>query len=353
MHLQSIESIVSVCIPVYNGDAYLKETLESIAQQTYENIEIIIVDDNSVDGSSNIIRTFQHSKFSVIKYKNSKNLGLLGNWKKCVELSSGEWIKFVFQDDILEKKCIEELVLTAQKTRMQLVLGNKEYFYSGDVSKKTKKTYKYIHDVNRKFIGKFEYLSPMHVSYFLIRHIFCNFIGEPSCFLIHRQLMYKYGDYNPNLIQLLDYDYYARIAVNEGLACSHHAFIYFRVHGNSETLRNVAENIFRAERLDKIIMLYTIINDNAYKKFIDYSKDLLYFDYIRTLLVLRSKKAYSIILRSNNNLLISQWADLISRYPPIVNCLDECFFKHAIIYYFCKIWMFFIDVYKKITSWCK
>ncbi len=98
---------VSVCIPVFNGKAYLRECIQSILAQTYTDFELVVVNDASTDNSEKIIQSFSDPR---IKYHtNERNLGLVGNWNRCLQLASGEYICIFHQDDImlpgnLEKK---------------------------------------------------------------------------------------------------------------------------------------------------------------------------------------------------------------------------------------------------------
>ena len=92
--------LVSICIPTYNGEKYLKECLDSCIDQTFKSYEIIICDDCSSDGTIKIIEEYAKIFPQIILFQNDGNLGLVGNWNRCIHHSNGEWIKFVFQDDI-------------------------------------------------------------------------------------------------------------------------------------------------------------------------------------------------------------------------------------------------------------
>ena len=328
--------IISICIPVYNGEKYLSETLTAIANQTYENIEIIIVDDNSTDNSKDIIQDFTHSIFRLIKIRNHDNLGLLSNWKKCVDLANGDWIKFVFQDDVLEKDCVKEMILTAQRTGKHLICGHKTYFFSEEIKVRTIISYKYIEYTNKAFTNNKENIEPLHFYDFFIRNLSRNFLGEPSCFLINKKLIERYGDFNKNLIQLLDYELYARISANEGLAYSKNAHIKFRVHNNSETFRNRGLKQLRSSRLDQIIFLYTILNNKNYINFLSHSREALHFNYIEALLANHLKKAHSIISKSKEAEITSQWNETASACPNITDYLSNFHIKDIMIITFCK-----------------
>ncbi|HLJ75313.1 MAG TPA: glycosyltransferase family 2 protein, partial [Thermoanaerobaculia bacterium] len=91
---------VSICLPTYNGSRYLRECLASALAQTHGDFELVVVDDRSTDETMDIIRDVAHADSRVRVFENDANLGLVGNWNRCIELSSAPWIKFVFQDDL-------------------------------------------------------------------------------------------------------------------------------------------------------------------------------------------------------------------------------------------------------------
>jgi len=92
--------IVSVAIATHNGERYLAEQLDSILSQTYSNLEIVIVDDDSVDNTLNIIKNYQE-KFSNIKLiKNIINLGVVKSFELAINNCNGEFIVLADQDDV-------------------------------------------------------------------------------------------------------------------------------------------------------------------------------------------------------------------------------------------------------------
>ena len=74
--------LVSVCIPAYNNEEYIAQTINNILGQSYKNIELIIVDDNSMDNTLDVIKSFTDKRIKV--YKNESNLGMAGNWNRCL-----------------------------------------------------------------------------------------------------------------------------------------------------------------------------------------------------------------------------------------------------------------------------
>ncbi len=93
---------VSILIPLYNAESYISETLDSCLQQTYKNIEIIIVDDTSTDASLSIVKMYE-DKHSFIKVYTQKNSGAATARNKAFEMSTGKYIQYLDADDLLDK----------------------------------------------------------------------------------------------------------------------------------------------------------------------------------------------------------------------------------------------------------
>ncbi|MBU7538082.1 glycosyltransferase family 2 protein [Leuconostoc lactis] len=113
--------LVSVILPVYNGEKYLEETLRSVQNQTYENLEILIVDDGSTDKTSQIVESFQKED-NRIKYIFQRNQGPAEAKNRGIQLFTGKYAIFLDSDDLLEKKAISEMVSVALKNSADLVV---------------------------------------------------------------------------------------------------------------------------------------------------------------------------------------------------------------------------------------
>jgi len=99
---------VSILIPVYNRESLIAETLNSAIKQTYSNTEIIVVDNNSTDGTFNILKKFS-KKYSKVKiFRNKENMGPVKNWRKCIKHATGEYAKILWSDDLIDEKFIEK-----------------------------------------------------------------------------------------------------------------------------------------------------------------------------------------------------------------------------------------------------
>ncbi|MBT8582090.1 glycosyltransferase family 2 protein [Polynucleobacter paneuropaeus] len=102
--------LVSVLIPTFNSEKYIEQCVESVLNQTYRNIEIIINDNNSDDKTSKIIKSYLLNSNKIHFEVNKKNIGPVLNWHKCVERATGEYAILLFSDDMLAPDCLQKLV---------------------------------------------------------------------------------------------------------------------------------------------------------------------------------------------------------------------------------------------------
>lgn len=113
--MRNEKPLVSIGIPVYNGENYLRDCLTSVCSQTYDNLEIIICDNASSDATKEICEEFVLKDSRIKYYRNKENLGAAPNYNKAFLLSSGKYFKWQAHDDIIEKKLIEKCVEVAEK----------------------------------------------------------------------------------------------------------------------------------------------------------------------------------------------------------------------------------------------
>lgn len=100
---------ISIILPVYNGEKYLAECLDSLIEQSYNNFEVLMVDDCSTDSSASILRRYE-LKDARFKYlRNSKNMGLSFSRNKGIESSAGSFLFFIDADDTLSTNCLKLL----------------------------------------------------------------------------------------------------------------------------------------------------------------------------------------------------------------------------------------------------
>ena len=102
-------TLVSICIPTYNNARFLRESLDSIVNQTYSNKEIIVSDNASTDETKKIVKEYVE-KYKIKYYRNEKNIGGEANFTRCIELANGELIAIYHSDDIYDKEIITRQV---------------------------------------------------------------------------------------------------------------------------------------------------------------------------------------------------------------------------------------------------
>jgi glycosyltransferase involved in cell wall biosynthesis len=103
-------------MPVYNGELYLREAMDSVLAQTFQNFEFLIIDDGSTDASANIVRSYKDSRIRL--EHNGKNLGLIATLNKGLELARGEYVARMDCDDISlpERLAVQARVMDENKS---------------------------------------------------------------------------------------------------------------------------------------------------------------------------------------------------------------------------------------------
>ena len=113
---------VSVIVPIYNAEKYLKQCLDSIQCQTLKDIEVILIDDGSTDGSSKIAKAYLSDNRFTYYYK--ENEGLAAARADGIERASGEYLGFIDSDDWIEPDMYEKMYKAAKSNDSDIVFCN-------------------------------------------------------------------------------------------------------------------------------------------------------------------------------------------------------------------------------------
>jgi glycosyltransferase involved in cell wall biosynthesis len=105
-----IPGLVSILVPVYNRERYIVDCVRSAQAQTYEAIEIVIVDNRSDDGTWALCEQLAAEDPRVRVFRNESNIGPVRNWQRCAQMARGEFTKVLFSDDLLKPDCVERMV---------------------------------------------------------------------------------------------------------------------------------------------------------------------------------------------------------------------------------------------------
>lgn len=118
---------VSVIVPIYNTEKFLRKCIESIVNQTLEEIEIILINDGSTDNSHIICEEYSRKYPKKIRYINNKNIGCSATRNLGISLAKGEYIAFVDSDDYIEQEMYQEMYEKAKKENLDIVVCGINY----------------------------------------------------------------------------------------------------------------------------------------------------------------------------------------------------------------------------------
>lgn len=120
---------ISIIMCVYNTEKYIEKAIDSVLNQTYSNLELIIVDDNSSDSSNKIIRKKMKKDNRIILIENEKNRGLSYSRNKGLEVSTGEYIGYIDSDDYISVDFYEKLLMSIKKEKSDLAIADIKVVY--------------------------------------------------------------------------------------------------------------------------------------------------------------------------------------------------------------------------------
>ena len=148
--------LVSILIPVYNRELMIEECINSALNQTYKNIEIIVVDNDSNDNTYQICKHLA-SKYKEIKlHKNVSNIGPVKNWKKAIDLAKGRYAKILFSDDIIFPEFIEKTI--------ELINNDTAFVFSSVLSGPTIDNSKLLYHYPKKKLSENYFSSDFYIK---------------------------------------------------------------------------------------------------------------------------------------------------------------------------------------------
>ena len=210
----------SVVIPLYNKELSIKNTIQSVLNQSYQNFEILIINDGSVDGSVDIVKNIKDERIRLI---HQNNQGVSSARNKGIQEAKYEWIAFLDGDDLWESNHLEEIL-----KMMRVYPDNKVYVTSFNYSDK-RKMFKYERN-NRIF---------------KIDNYFEEAIKEEliwtSIIVVHKECFNEVGLFNINFNRGEDLDLWARLAKKFTIIKSSDVTAIYRVDAENRT--NLSKNL--------------------------------------------------------------------------------------------------------------
>ncbi len=257
-------SRVSICVPTYNGARYLKACLSSALAQSFPDFELLVVDDCSTDDSVAIAKDIAKNDPRVRIETGVRNVGMVNNWNRAIELAGGEWIKFLFQDDVLAPTCVEALLARAETHKSLFSACFRNFLVEAGTPESSLTRYK--NNVGQiAALYKDSFLPPNAVARFATRNVGVNFVGEPTVTLLHRDIFAKVGNFDPAIIQRVDTEFWARAGLISGVAMERRVLASYRIHEKSASAVNYATRDFAQNYLDTLAMFHRYLHDPAYE----------------------------------------------------------------------------------------
>lgn len=212
--------LVSVLIPTYNSEKYIKDTLKSILNQTYVNLEIVVIDDASTDSTVEIVKKYKDKRIKL--YVNEKNLGISENMNKAIKLSKGKYLAIMDADDWSYPYRIEQQVKLMENNPKVVLCSGYMDICDENLNFRNTRTYPITDKDIRRAIVKYDPIS------------------HPASMWRMSELL-KTSLYNKNFPICRDYDLVVRISEYGEYQNIPEPLIRYRVRKDSETGKRIRQ----------------------------------------------------------------------------------------------------------------
>lgn len=239
-------------MPTYNFARYLPEAIESVLAQTFADYEFIIIDDGSRDPSAEVIKQYAERDRRIRFSVNERNLGMVQNWNRCLEQSRGEYIKFLFGDDLLSSPdAIGRMVSVLDQEQNTALVASARYH----IDEKSR-----IIGTVSHYAGKRRERGVKVIQGCLLEQK--NDIGEPSVVLFRKK--HAGRGFDTRYKQLVDLEMWFHVLEQGDFAYLDDPLCSFRVHPEQQTRANI-ENSLATSDVPLMIRAYSS------KQYIHYS----------------------------------------------------------------------------------
>lgn len=220
------QPLVSICVPVYNAEPYLEETLRTAMRQTYENWELVIVENHSKDTSrATIERIAKEAADPRIKvHINETHLGMAANMNRAIALAQGEFVKILCADDTLEPDCIAR--------QAEALIQNPEAVLATCAGRVINSKGRVLFD--RQPFSREGIVEGRNVIKECLR-IGTNPVGEPTMVLMRASALRGMPLMGAEAAYCVDLDLWLRLLLRGGMFYHRRALASFRIHGQAAT----------------------------------------------------------------------------------------------------------------------
>jgi glycosyltransferase involved in cell wall biosynthesis len=217
---------VSVLIPTYNYGRFLPLTIESILKQDFEDFELIISDDSSTDDSTQILAAYAQRDPRIRIHRHEPNLGMVANWNWCLQQARGEYIKYLFGDDMLAHPSALSRLVAMLDAHPRASLAASARLTIDENSQVTG----LWDDIRREGLHG----GPSMIASCLRNSI--NLPGEPSVVLFRRSQALR--GYDLHMRQIVDLEMWFHLLLQGDLIYTGEPLCCFRIHGLQQTAVN-------------------------------------------------------------------------------------------------------------------
>ncbi|MGA2629704.1 MAG: glycosyltransferase [Terriglobia bacterium] len=214
---------VSVCIPTFNSAQYLRECIESVLGQTYQDFDLIVSDNASTDATCDIVKSFSDARIRL--HRLGQNMGMAFNFNHAASLARGQYIKFLCSDDLLDPACLAKQVAALDRNPQAVMVTTGLRFV--DASGRTIRTVSWL--ASQRFLSYAEVVAGSL--------IYGNLVGPPSTVLIRKMALLKAGSFSEDLPQFLDVDMWLRLAALGPVGYLPEPLCGFRLHPQTMTMQ--------------------------------------------------------------------------------------------------------------------
>jgi glycosyltransferase involved in cell wall biosynthesis len=224
-----MEPLVSVIIPVYNSERYLAEAIFSVLNQTWRNLELIIVDDGSTDSSLSIAKTFERENVTVI---HQENKGASAARNRGLNEAKGKYIQYLDGDDVLAPEKIALQLAISNHYPGAIVTGPVIHFFEDENRLEKEIQHSWIKEQND---GPVDFLTKLYAGE-LIDPTLGGMIALHT-WLCPRDILDKAGNWNEELTVDDDGEYFCRVILaSDGVKYAPDAVSYYRKYRNNKSL---------------------------------------------------------------------------------------------------------------------
>jgi glycosyltransferase involved in cell wall biosynthesis len=233
---------VSVCMPTYNYARFLPAAIESVLSQKFSDFEFLIIDDCSGDDTRRVVEGFAAKDDRIVFSVNERNIGMVENWNLCIARARGEYIKFLFGDDMLShQNALGIMVARMDADDGISLVGSPRYLIDEGSS--------VVEQISCLPAGTVAPGTDI-INRCLLDQRNQNLIGEPSV-VMFRKCQARRG-FNPNYKQLVDLEMWFHLLEQGKYAHMAENLSSFRVHSEQQTTRNILTLAY----IDDLSLLY-------------------------------------------------------------------------------------------------